>query len=307
MIDGTIVEDEEVAGFPRGDAPLDFMGFDMNIPREELEQTIEAWQDLIKRLSRDADNSKRAAELIMKTRLRSGVAHAVLQNWPAATQELEQVCSAPGAHPALVQTATWLLSAVYSALGQYERTLACWSEILTEFESVGKSKASLPTARITMLYVFRAQIYAEQGEYLRAIADCDRAEKYHPDCGEVFSVRGLCNADLGNMERAIADCDRSIQLEPETARCYRRRGVVHTMRRDFEKAIADFDDALKLDPSDELAQTGRSKALLGYALFGMMDRVLDDATEKAPEQDGEGPSEIEPIEDASLQIAEPAI
>jgi len=254
--------------------PLSFMGFEMNLPPDELLETINAWHDLIQRMEANSGREAHAAALATQTRLRCGVAFSVLQHWEAAVRELEQVRDTPGAHPSMVHSATCMLSAVYAAQGQYEEAIACWSTILAEFEATTGTKKGSLSDKVTQLYLFRAQVFAEQGRYAEAAADCDRAERFYPACAEVFSVRGLCRANLGDMGRALADCTRSIELEPNTARCYRRRGTVQRMCREFRAALADFDRALELDPTDERARTGRAEALLGYVLLGQMSAPL---------------------------------
>lgn len=272
-------------GWWEGKGPFEFMGFDMNVTRQELLETVAAWRDYIERLSADAAKDHRFAELVTQTRLRCGVACCVLEDWDAAIADLEAVRDEKGANPALVQAATWMLSSVYGALGQYEQAIACWSAILAEYEGAqGTKNASSLPEQVTMLYLFRAQAYAEQGKFAEAVEDCARAERYHPERAEVFSVRGLCRANLGDMERALADCDRSIELSPGTARVFRRRGVVRRMRREFIAAVEDFDRALELDPTDMHARTGRSEALLGYVL---LDLVTECSTRQPPSQRSE--------------------
>lgn len=254
-------------GPPGSYQPMDFLGFDMNIPEALLRETIAAWQGLIGRLGRDAGDNPAVSALVARTRLRCGVAYCVLQDWRAAIDALEQVRTAHGVDPIIVQVATGMLSAAYSGLGDYDRTLAFWNEALAQFEAGGAAnKTGGLFPGITGLYLFRAQIEAEREQYAEAVADCERALRYHPDWGEVFSVRGLCRAQLGDLEGSLCDCDRSVELEPGSARCYRRRGVVQRKRHQFEKALADFDQALALDPSDALARTGRQEALLGFVL-----------------------------------------
>jgi len=267
----------------RGRGPFEFMGFDMNISRQELLETLDAWRDLIKRLSRDAEKDTRAAALVTLTRLRCGVACCVLEDWAAAIADLEAVRDEKGANPALVQAATWMLSSVYGAQGLYDQAIACWSGILSEYEAAGAKKGDALPDRVTMLYLFRGQAYAEQDKWALAVDDCDRAERYHPQCAEVFSVRGLCRANLGDMDRALADCDRAIELEPNAARGFRRRGTVRRMRREFMLAVDDFDRALELDPTDEHARTGRVKALLGYVMLDLLAALPAQAA--APEQE----------------------
>lgn len=295
--------EEEAAAYPEGNAALDFLGFDMNIPRSELLETIEAWQGLIERMSRDAQRDARARELITRTRLRCGVAFCVLQDWDAARRELEQVRDAQDAHPSLVRSATWMLSTVYGAQGQYELAIACWTAVLAECEGAGTKKASKLPAQMTMLYLYRAQLYAEQGQYAEAVADCDRVQSYHPEWAEVFSVRGLAHANLGDMERALADCARSIELAPTAALCYRRRGVVHTLRKDYVSALADFDRALKLDPTDELARQGRLRAVGGY----LFHDLLGGAPQSGRQDPEQGDEQIGEPEQTRLPAAEEAV
>jgi len=294
---------EEAVEWWSGRGPFEFMGFDMNISRQELLETVDAWRDHIKRLSRDAEKERRAAELVTRTRLRCGVACCVLEDWAQAAAFLEAVRDEKGANPALVQAATWMLSSVYAALGQYEQAIACWSAILAEFEGAGTKKGSSLPGQITMLYLFRAQVYAEQGKFAEAVDDCDRAERYHPECAEVFSVRALARAHLGEMDRALADCNRSIELEPGTARCYRRRGIVHRMRREFMPALADFDRALELDPTDEHARTGRSEALFGYVMLDLLAAPPAQAAAQEAEQESPEPGAGKDVSTDSVEAA----
>jgi tetratricopeptide (TPR) repeat protein len=266
--EGDTEEAERIGGHGEGFQPMDFLGFDMNIPRAELIETVEAWSALIQRIEPEAERSPRAAALVIRTRLRVGVAYCVLEDWQAAIDALELVRKAQGADPVIVQVATGMLSAAYSGLGDYDKTLAFWNEALEEFEAgEASNKKGEQFPGVTGLYLFRAQIEAEREQYAEAVADCEKALRYHPAWGEVFSVRGLCRAHLGDLEGALSDCDRSVELEADSARCYRRRGVVRRKRGEFGEALADFDRALELDPDDRLAQTGRSEALLGLVLF----------------------------------------
>jgi tetratricopeptide (TPR) repeat protein len=264
------VEEEARESYSQGDEPFDFMGFDMNIPRKALLETIEAWQGLIERMSREAGRDQRAAALVAQTRLRCGVASCVLQDWEAAERVLEQVRETEGTHPSIVRSATWLLSTVYAGQGQYARAIDCWSAILAECEAAGATKRRSLPEQMRRLYLYRAELYAELEKYAEAHADCNRALVSYPEWAEVYSVRGLCRARLGDMESALADCARSIELEPSTARCYRRRGVVLTLRKDYVAAVADFDRALELDPTDELAQQGRIRAVGGYLFHDLL-------------------------------------
>lgn len=274
---------------------LEFMGFDYDIPRQELAETVEAWREYIKHKSKEAEKDQRAAELVTRTRLRCGIASCMLRDWPTAIADLEQVRDAKDVSSVLCQAVQWLLDAVYAVQGEFEPSIANWSKMLTAYEN-GDKEVALPKD-VTQLYLFRAQLYAEQDEFEKAVADCDRAELHHPELAEIFSVRGLCYANLGNMERALADCDHSIELPSCTAQCYRRRGLVRNKLCDYHHALEDFDRALELDPEDEWAKRGRSRALYGSVLFRpwtALEEVLEagsvGAGEPVPEEATTEPS-----------------
>ena len=277
--------DEEAEAWWTNGGSLEFMGFDMNIPRQELLETIDSWRDLIKRFSKDAKKDQRAAELVLRTRLRCGMACCLIEDWTAAMIDLEAVRDGQNVSPLLAQAATLILSSVYAAQRQYEQAIACWSAILAEYEARGGGSANAFHDKVGMIYLFRAQLNAEQRQFAEALSDCDKAECYLPECAEVFSVRGLARANLGDLDRALADCKRSIELDARSARCFRRRGTVHRMRREWQQAIADFDRALELDPTDAFASAGRSEALLGYVLFDVMTAEPAEAGTQAREQE----------------------
>ncbi len=98
----------------------------------------------------------------------------------------------------------------------------------------------------------RGQVYAECGEYGRAIDDLDfvqenlaqyvTADPSWKAQVQAFSFNGraLAHAGLGDFERAMAEFDQSISLWSDNARVYFNRATVYEKKGYLEKAVADY-------------------------------------------------------------------
>jgi len=98
----------------------------------------------------------------------------------------------------------------------------------------------------------RGQVYAECGEYGRAMDDLDFVQENLDQYATAdpswkaqvqafsFNGRALAHAGLGDFERALAEFDRSISLWPENAWVYFNRATVYEKKGYLEKAVADY-------------------------------------------------------------------
>ncbi|MEZ6021968.1 MAG: tetratricopeptide repeat protein [Hyphomonadaceae bacterium] len=80
---------------------------------------------------------------------------------------------------------------------------------------------------------------------------------------EALTTRGQLFADQGQQARAVADFGRAVRLNPNNAQAYLQRGLLHHNRAAFNSAIANYDAALAIDPSLEDARLRREAALQG--------------------------------------------
>ena len=53
-------------------------------------------------------------------------------------------------------------------------------------------------------------------------------------------LRGIAYGQKGDFVRAIADFDKAIEVEPDDAEAYRNRAVAYRIKGDLAKAIADY-------------------------------------------------------------------
>ncbi len=62
-------------------------------------------------------------------------------------------------------------------------------------------------------YQARAQVYMENGEYKKAIADCDKAiDAAFTQSYFLFYIRGVCKSKIGNQEGACEDLHKAVDL-----------------------------------------------------------------------------------------------
>jgi len=74
----------------------------------------------------------------------------------------------------------------------------------------------------------RAEVFAEMGDYAKAVADSDRAIALDAKNATAYNNRcwslSLWNHDL---DKALAACDRAIELVPKNPAALDSRGFVH--------------------------------------------------------------------------------
>ncbi len=114
------------------------------------------------------------------------------------------------------------------------------------------------------VYLDRAAVLADQGDFAAAVADCDAAIRLDPESEVAHVCRGNFLASSGELDRALADFDRAIQLDPGYALAHYSRGFTAVLKGDARRALADLDEAARLDPRDPLAPRARAWLLAAW-------------------------------------------
>ena len=150
----------------------------------------------------------------------------------------------------------------------WEGAIACFSSALRQTE--GRVSA----LDQSVVYFFRGDAYAYQGDHDHAIADFDQAVALEPDFAAAYNNRGCVYADKGDLDHAIADYDQAIALEPDYDRAYNNRGGAYANKGDLDHAIVDFDRAIALKP--DFAAVAYYNHGLAYAKKGDLDHAIAD-------------------------------
>ena len=112
------------------------------------------------------------------------------------------------------------------------------------------STALLENEDDTALYLGRANIYFEKGDYEAAISDYDYYLNEWKDA-VAFGNRGYCHFVLENLDAALEDLDSCIELKNDYAWAYHTRGQILQAQEKFEEAKEDYEKANSLMESNE--------------------------------------------------------
>jgi tetratricopeptide (TPR) repeat protein len=130
------------------------------------------------------------------------------------------------------------LSAVYSALGQYERAV-----------EAGDAAINLDSKNAAAFGVRGAARWNLQNT-AAAAADFERALQLDPENPDAQFGCGAVHFRNGEFDRALERLDIAISLKPEFTAAFVYRGETRTWLQQYDEAIADFDTAARLDPGD---------------------------------------------------------
>lgn len=239
--------------------PLDMSG---SSP-DALQRQVNALDTYITRLttpSRFASSQEHGTmdvetkRLVVHAYLHRGVARALLGTWPQAQQDFARVVHlAEGT--AQARTASLFLALAYD-IDQGNNGLAIqgWTRLLKIIETSGVQEAEAGSRIIVVhAYVSRARLLARQGEYLQALADCDRALAHDSACAEAYSMRGAVYSHMEQGTRVEEDCSKAIELAGWPVHYY-RRALVYKRQKKYQNALDDIKQACQMEPTSQLFQ-----------------------------------------------------
>jgi tetratricopeptide (TPR) repeat protein len=99
----------------------------------------------------------------------------------------------------------------------------------------------------------RASAYWSEGERDKAVADLAEAIRLAPALAGPHAMRGMIYRDKGDLEKALAELDLAIELEPNSPCCYEIRAAMWLRQGDYDRGIADIQAALRLNAKDPAA------------------------------------------------------
>ena len=109
-------------------------------------------------------------------------------------------------------------------------------------------------------YYKRGQLFAQHGDFSRAIKDFDEVIRRNPKDPEALNNRCWARAVVGELQPALKDCDEALQICPRYLDAFDSRGFANLKLGQTQKAIADYDAALRINPKHASALYGRGIA-----------------------------------------------
>ena len=129
-------------------------------------------------------------------------------------------------------------------------------------------------------HYFWGNVYAEECDYDRAIAEFDAEISLSESDHFTFSARGDAYVEKGDIDRGIKDHDTALALieqsngtDEDKALLLRARGNAYIEKGDFDMAIIDLCDAILLDPLNPQAYGLRAAA---HEQLGDYEEAEDD-------------------------------
>jgi caspase domain-containing protein/tetratricopeptide repeat protein len=111
-------------------------------------------------------------------------------------------------------------------------------------------------------YYKRGQLYAQHGDFGRAVNDFDEVIRLEPRDAEALNNRCWARAMIGELRPALKDCDAALDIRPRYVDALDSRGLVNLKLGQPNNAIADYDAALRINPKHPSALYGRGIAKL---------------------------------------------
>jgi tetratricopeptide (TPR) repeat protein len=102
-------------------------------------------------------------------------------------------------------------------------------------------------AGITAALLSRAGAFGQKGDYQHAVEDATQVIALAPS-PVAYYTRALAYHDDGDDMRAIADCEAALGMQPDNANALFVRGAAYQGLAAYSEAIRDFTKVLKLDP-----------------------------------------------------------
>lgn len=105
----------------------------------------------------------------------------------------------------------------------------------------------------------------------------DSGEWEGKDLAWAYSRRGVVYANLGEYARAIEDFDAAIRLDPKNADTYFVRGLIHKLLGDFDRAARDWERGIEIQGVSVISTLQNRLKDAGH-FTGAVDGVYDDGT-----------------------------
>ncbi len=153
-----------------------------------------------------------------------------------------------------------------------------------------------PDDYVAQCYATRGYAYLCDGQFERALDDCNLAIEHDPTDGEAYAWRGSAQAGLRKWRAAMDDYVDAIRLAPDkqheygevllehvkqaigeysrvirggaaTVDVFRNRGVAYAIREEYEKAAGDFSQAIDMEPTDGDCYIRRAECFLALKIY----------------------------------------
>jgi tetratricopeptide (TPR) repeat protein len=141
--------------------------------------------------------------------------------------------------------------------------------------------AQIPDDALT--YYERGKLFAENGDYGRALDCYDQALKIFPRYAQAYTASAEAHTRTGDYERALLECSYALRINPDHAPAYIARGEALRQKGEWESAVGDFGQALLLRGSGRSPRFRRHPWRLILPLVGARRYPAEGVADKQAE------------------------
>ena len=123
------------------------------------------------------------------------------------------------------------------------------------------------------VFLTRAEIYRQLGQYDLAIKDCNSLLKEQPDNFDAYERRAQLYYEQGEYDLSDKDCRKLISLDQGNVVGYMGIGGSANAQQRYDDAIAQFDYVVKLEPEYSSGYSFRAESYFGLKKW---DEAIDD-------------------------------
>ncbi|MFN6568614.1 tetratricopeptide repeat protein [Dendronalium sp. ChiSLP03b] len=131
--------------------------------------------------------------------------------------------------------------------GDVLRELGRNEEAITSYSRAIEANSEWGSASVADVYLNRANIYSDRGDYRRAIADYDRVLRLNPKSAVAYALRGLVYQRQGKSKAALSDFNQAARIDQNNAVAYFARGLSYQLQGDYQGALAAYEKATVQD------------------------------------------------------------
>lgn len=133
----------------------------------------------------------------------------------------------------------------------------------------------------------RAHTYYNNGEYLRALDDLDKALKYVPNSDTdtrftLYALRAECYRELKRYSQALPEATQALALEPNSTAMLNLRGEIEYDLGQYAEAKADFSKLLRIQPRSQEAFFGLAMVAAKENNMGLARDYIERAVALTP-------------------------
>jgi tetratricopeptide (TPR) repeat protein len=115
-------------------------------------------------------------------------------------------------------------------------------------EAISDFSKAIGIKDYTKAYAARADVYAKEKEFTKAIRDAEMALNKDPNNTIANYVLANTYSDLNRLDKAMDHYNKAIALNPMEPTFYFRRAIVHGKQQHFDKCLSDLNTSTELDP-----------------------------------------------------------